>query len=79
MSTQRKHGGKRGRYVDARAIVGDLQQLQSPVLDGNLDRGGAGIDRVLNQLFERVDGCDNDLAGGDFVYDVLVEGLHAVR
>ena len=62
-------------HINARAIIGDLQQLQAAVFDQNLEGRGACIHGVLNQLFQRVNRGDDDLAGGDFVDNVLIKRL----
>lgn len=59
------------------SIIRNLQQLQSPILDKNLDGCGTCIDSVFNKLFQCMHRGNNDFARGDLVDDIRVEGLEA--
>lgn len=61
--------------IDAVAGVGDLKQLEPPVLDDNVERRRASIDCVLNQFLQSMDRGDNDFAGSDFVDNILIKSL----
>lgn len=53
------------------AIVGDLKQLQTTLLDKHFDGRGARVDGILKQLFQSVHGSNNDLASSDLVDDIF--------
>ena len=61
--------------IDAMAVVGDLKQLQPPFLDDNVERSRASINCVLNQFLQSMNRGDNDLAGSDFVNNILIKSL----
>ena len=61
--------------IDAVAVVGDLKQLQPPILDDNVERSRASIHCVLNQFLQSMDRGDNNLAGSDFVNNILIKSL----
>lgn len=66
-----------GAYIDTAAAVGDLEQLQTTVLDQDVERGGPSVDGVFDEFLQRVHGCDNDLAGCNLVDHVWVQCLDA--
>lgn len=43
-------------------VVRNLEQLEAAVLDGHLDRGRAGIERILHELLDGVGGAVDDLS-----------------
>eukprot|EP00982_Pelagococcus_subviridis_P004608 29255-Pelagococcus_subviridis.AAC.10 len=65
--------------ADADAVVRDLKELASAVLDGDRDRGRARVERVLQELLERGGRAVDDLARGDAVDDVLREASDRAR
>lgn len=62
-------------YLDAGAVVCDLQQFQSAVFDLDLEGSGSRINCILNELLQGVDGCDDNFASGDLVDNDGIEGL----
>lgn len=62
-------------YLDAAAIVGDLEEFEAAVLDQDFECSGASIDRVLNQFLQSIDRGNNDLSCGDLVDNVGVKSL----
>lgn len=57
------------------AIVGDLNELETTVFNGDVNGGRAGVEAVLDELFDRGHRPLDDLAGGDSVDDRLVEAV----
>ena len=55
----------------AGAVVGDLDEFFSAGFDLNLDAGGPGVQRVLQQFLDDRSRTLHDLAGGDFVSNVF--------
>ena len=51
----------------AAAVVGDLDQLESPRRKPDRDRPRAGVERIFDQFFQRASGAFDDLARGDAV------------
>ena len=51
--------------VDAAAVVGDADEGEAALADLDGDVRGAGVERVLDQLFDDGGGTLDDLAGGD--------------
>lgn len=62
-------------YVNPVPIVCDLEQSKSPFFHQYIDRGRPSIRGVLYKLLEGMHGSNNDLASGNLVDDVLVQGL----
>lgn len=62
-------------WADARAIVLDLDGIQAIVLEADLDGGCAGVQAVLNQLFDNGAQIDDDLTRLDLVYGFGLDGL----
>ena len=54
---------------DADAVIDDLDARDAAAGQNDLDTGGAGIQRVLNQFLDRRRRALDDLAGGDAVND----------
>ena len=63
-------------YINAATIVSDLQELQAPILDQNLNRGRPSIHSIFDQLLESVHRCYNDLSCRDLIDDILGQCLH---
>ncbi len=59
-------------------VVSDLKQLESTVFHNNLNRGRAGINSILDELFESVHRCYDDLACGDLIYNILIKCLEVL-
>lgn len=57
------------------AIISDLKEFEATILHEDLNRCRSSVDRVLNQLFQRMHRSDDDLAGGDFVDNIGIQGL----
>ena len=53
-------------------IVGYLEEFQSPLFYQDFDRGGPGIDRVLDQFLQCVHWRYDDFASGDLIDNELV-------
>ncbi len=51
--------------LDARSIVGYLDQAMSPILDLNIDGGGAGIQGIFYQFLDNGSGPLYHFTGGD--------------
>jgi hypothetical protein len=69
---------RRSPYLNATAIVCDLQELETAILDEDLYRGGPSIDCVLNELFQGMYGSHNDFSGRNLVDHVEVKRLRQV-
>ena len=67
--SQRVSGTK--AHLNSMAVIGDLEKLEPTILDEYLQCGGAGIDGILDEFFQRMDGSDDYFSGCDFVDDVL--------
>lgn len=52
---------RRATHPDATPVVLDLEKFSAALLDGDADGGRACIERVLDELLERVCGPLNDL------------------
>src|SRR5205814_7326117 len=50
--------------------VGDANAVDAAVVDSDLHLGGAGVDGVLDELFDDAGRPLDDLAGGDLVREV---------
>ena len=61
----------RGR--DAATVVDDLDQLDAATPDRHPDPGGAGVDRVFDQLLDDGNRALDDLSGGDLADGSFVE------
>ena len=57
-------------FVHASAVVGDNNERATPVVNGDIDMAGAGIQGVLDHLFEHRCRTFNHLTGGDLVDQV---------
>lgn len=76
---RKDHGGEAlydtATDIDTVAVVGDLKQLEAPVLDDNVERRRTSIHCVLNQFLQSMNWGDNDFAGSDFVDNILIKSL----
>jgi len=59
-----RSAGRGGTHPDAAAVVLDLEELEAAVLDRDADAGCACVERVLDELLERVGRALDDLQGG---------------
>lgn len=64
-----------GTYINAMAIVCDLEEFQSSFLDKNFEDRRTSIHGVLYKLFQSMDRRDNDLACSNLVDYILVQCL----
>jgi len=64
-------------YIDAAAVICDLQKLQAAVPHQHLERGGSGVDSILDQFLECMDRGYNNFPCGNLVHHVLIESLHS--
>ena len=62
-------GEQRIVALHADAVVADANRLAAALLDGDVDRRGAGVERVLDQLLHGRRWSLDHLAGGDLVCD----------
>lgn len=60
-------------YVDTMPVIRDLEKLQTAILDQDLQRRRARVDRILDELFQRMNWCNDDFSGGNLVHHVLME------
>lgn len=67
--------GVKPTHLNATPIVCYLQQLQPALLSKNVQRGSTGIDSILNQLLEGMDGSNYDFTGSDFIDNIRIECL----
>ena len=65
--------------IHAAAVVRDADQRTTAVLDRDLDRRGAGVERILDQLLHGGRRPFHDLAGGDLVGDGRRQNRNARR
>ena len=65
------------RHGDALAVVGDLEELHSVLLEPHVNLAGAGVERVLDQLLERRLQVDDDLVTADPLDSLCANALHA--
>lgn len=68
----RKRRSSKKTNTDAVAVIGDLDELEAAVLDDDVYGGGAGVETVLNELFDGGDRALDNLAGGDSVHYRIV-------
>ena len=61
--------------IDTVAIVGDLKQLQAPILDNNFERSRASIHCVFDQFLQCMDWGDYDFASSNLIDNILVKSL----
>lgn len=64
-------------YPDATAVVRNLENLESTLLDKNLNRGRAGVYRILHKLFQCMDWRNDNLPCSNLVDDIGMECLIA--
>lgn len=57
------------------AIIRDLKKFETAVFHEDLNRCRSSINRVLDELFQRMHRSDDDLAGGDFVDNIGIQSL----
>jgi len=57
------------RRRNATPVVGDGERFGAPTPGGHRDGGGAGVERIFEELLEGGGGAGDDLAGGDEVDD----------
>lgn len=62
-------------YIYAMAIVGNLEQLKSSILDQDLEGCGTSVHSILNQFFQSMHGSDNDLPCGNLIHNIRVKCL----
>ena len=67
--------GVRPRH--AATVVADADQLAAALEQVDLHAGGAGVERVLDQLFDGGGGAFDHLAGGDLVGERIGEDMDA--
>ena len=65
-------------HVDTMSIVCDLDQLETSVLEHNLDRGRACIHGILDQFLQCVYRSYDNFSSRDLVNHVLLQGLVSV-
>ena len=63
----------------AAAVVGDADELAAAAFDLDADAGGAGIERVFEQLLDHGRGAIDHFAGGDLVGDLVGECVDAAH
>ena len=61
------------------AVVGDADELAAAGFDLDADAGGAGVERVFEQLFDDGGGAVDDFAGGDLVGDLVGQDADAAH
>ncbi|EEG24102.1 hypothetical protein EIKCOROL_01183 [Eikenella corrodens ATCC 23834] len=61
--------------VDAAAVIGHADEADAAAGQLNLDAGGAGINTVFDDFFERGSGAFHHFAGGDLVHEVVGQGM----
>lgn len=61
------------------AIVGYLKKFEATVLNENFQSGGACIDGVFDELFQGMNGRNNNLSGCDLVDNILRQGLYTAK
>ena len=72
--------GEEGVVVDhAVAVVGDADELAAAGFDLDADAGGAGVERVFEELFDDGGGAFDDFAGGDLVRHEVGEDADAAH
>jgi hypothetical protein len=54
----------------AAAVVADLDPLAATVLEEDVDDGGAGVDRVLDELLDDRGGALDDFARRDLIHEL---------
>ncbi len=62
--------------VHAEPVVADADEAAPARFDGDVDAARAGVERVLDQLFDRRGGPLDDFAGGDAVDQERVEAAN---
>ena len=66
----------------AAAVVGDAYELAPAALDRDHDAGGAGVERILQQLLDHRSRPVDDLAGRDLIGHLVgqyVDAAHCLR
>src|SRR5260370_42490200 len=72
--------GEEGVVLDhAVAVVGDADELAASGFDFDADAGGAGVERVFEELFDDGGGALDDFAGGDLVRREVGEDADAAH
>ncbi len=65
-------------YLNATAVVRDLQQLEATVFDKHLKSCSAGIDSILHQFLQCVNGSNYNLTSCNFIDNILVQRLRCL-
>ena len=68
---------RHGAYIDPMPVVSDLEQLEPAVFDHNFQRRGSRVDGIFDELFQSMNGCNNNLPRGNFIDNILIKGLDA--
>ena len=63
----------------AATVVHDADELAAAAFDLDADAGGAGVERVLEQLLDHGRGTVDHFAGGDLVGDLVGEYVDAAH
>ncbi len=63
----------------AAAVVGDLDELLAPGLNLDLNAGGAGIERIFEQLLGHRSRTLHHFAGGDLVGNVFRKNVDSAH
>lgn len=58
-------------------IVSDLEQLQPTVFDHNFEGRRSRIDGILNELFQGMNRCNDNLSSSNLVDNILSKSLDA--
>lgn len=69
------HRRLQSTHLDARAVVGNLEQLHTALFDEDLKTRGAGVDSILDKFLQSVDRSDNNLPCRNFVHHSWVQSL----
>ena len=72
-------GQQRIVAIHAVAVVGDANQLASARFNFDADAIGAGVERVLQQLFDDGGGPIHHLAGGNLIGDLVGKNADAAH
>jgi hypothetical protein len=66
---------RKNSYIYAMAIVRDLQQLETSVLDQDFDGRRTSVDGVFDQLLQRMHGSNDYLSRGDLIDHIRIQSL----